>query len=251
MAEARWRSICKDCAGAIDSLVELLKGRFSQSVMERVCRQKTGLFPSPGEIKLTCSCPDWADMCKHVAAVLYRVGARLDEQPELLFRLHRVDEKDLIAKASAPLPLVQRGPATSKILDGEDLAELFALDMARGTDAHASLSDNVRPNKRGTPPPRRTESAAKAADRNKPRTRTMKKGRSEQRMKAWDDARKRHHLSHAQVQMARELGMNPAKLGKIDNHKQEPWKLPLPEFIEELYVKRFGRTAHRALAANK
>src|SRR5260370_41984 len=64
----------------------------------------------------------------------------------------------------------------------------------------------------------------------------------EQKMKAWDDARKRHHLSHVQAQLARELGMNPAKLGKIDNHKQEPWKLPLPQFIEELYFKRFGRT---------
>jgi len=60
---------------------------------------------------------------------------------------------------------------------------------------------------------------------------------------AWIDARKRHHLSQAQVQMARELGMNPAKLGKLDNHKQEAWKLPLPQFIEELHLKRFGRTA--------
>jgi hypothetical protein len=61
------------------------------------------------------------------------------------------------------------------------------------------------------------------------------------KMQAWIDARKRHHLSHAQVQMARELGMNPAKLGKLDNHKQERWKLPLPQFIEELYLKQFGK----------
>src|ERR1700730_3134948 len=64
-----------------------------------------------------------------------------------------------------------------------------------------------------------------------------------QKMQAWIEARKRHHLSHAQVHMARELGMNPAKLGKIDNHEQEPWKLPLPQFIEELYFKLFGKTA--------
>ena len=63
------------------------------------------------------------------------------------------------------------------------------------------------------------------------------------KMQAWIDARKRHHLSHAQVQMARELGMNPAKLGKLDNHKQEPWKVPLPQFIEELYLKQFGKSA--------
>ena len=63
------------------------------------------------------------------------------------------------------------------------------------------------------------------------------------KMQAWIDARKRHRLSHAQVQMARDLGMNPAKLGKLDNHKQEPWKLPLPQFIEKIYLKRFGRRA--------
>ena len=68
-----------------------------------------------------------------------------------------------------------------------------------------------------------------------------------QKMQVWIDARKRHHLSHAQVQMARELGLNPAKLGQLDNHRQEPWKLALPQFIEELYLKRFGKTAPDAV----
>jgi DNA-binding XRE family transcriptional regulator len=70
-----------------------------------------------------------------------------------------------------------------------------------------------------------------------------KKSKTNQKMQEWIDARKRRHLSHSQVQMARELGLNPKKLGKIDNHKQEPWKLPLPQFIEELYFDRFGKTA--------
>ena len=64
---------------------------------------------------------------------------------------------------------------------------------------------------------------------------------SQQKLMAWVDARKRHRLSHAQIQMARELGMNPKKFGGLDNHRQEPWKIPLPEFIEELYYKRFGK----------
>src|SRR5207249_10803134 len=96
VGKARWKSICNDCAGAIDSLVELLQGRLSQRVMERICRETQGLFPTPEEIQLSCSCPDWADMCKHVAAVLYGVGARFDHQPELLFRLRAVDEMELI-----------------------------------------------------------------------------------------------------------------------------------------------------------
>ena len=92
VAPVRWSAICKDCSGAIDSLVELLQGRFSKGVMTRLCEEKTGLFPSPKEILFTCSCPDWASMCKHVAAVLYGIGARLDHQPELLFALRKVDQ---------------------------------------------------------------------------------------------------------------------------------------------------------------
>ncbi len=132
VAKARWQSICKDCAGAIDSLIELLQGRFSKGVMERVCRQKTGLFPSPEEIKLSCSCPDWAAMCKHVAAVLYGIGARLDQQPDLLFRLREVDEKQLIAGAGKALPLSKKAPAATKVLGGEDLSALFGLEIAPG-----------------------------------------------------------------------------------------------------------------------
>jgi uncharacterized Zn finger protein len=131
VAKARWQSICKDCAGAIDSLIELLQGRFSKGVMERVCLQKTGLFPSPDEIQLSCSCPDWADMCKHVAAVLYGIGARLDQQPDLLFRLHNVDEKELIAGAGKALPQAKKAPVATKVLAGEDLSVLFGLDIAQ------------------------------------------------------------------------------------------------------------------------
>jgi uncharacterized Zn finger protein len=128
--KTQWKSICKDCGGAIDSLVELLQGKLSQGVMERICRQSAGLFPSPAEIRLSCSCPDWAGMCKHVAAVLYGIGARFDQQPELLFRLRGVDELELIASAGKATPLSKHTPASGKVLGGEDLAEMFGLDMA-------------------------------------------------------------------------------------------------------------------------
>ncbi len=108
---AQWRSICADCAGGIDSLVELLQGRFSKGVMERICRQDGGLFPKPSEISFSCSCPDYASMCKHVAAALYGVGARLDAKPELLFRLRGVNENDLLADIGSALPLTKQGPA--------------------------------------------------------------------------------------------------------------------------------------------
>ena len=130
--KARWDAICADCAGAIDSLVELLQGRFSKGVMERLCQQKTGLFPSPAEIHFTCSCPDWASMCKHLAAALYGIGARLDERPELLFKLRQVDEKDLIAKAGKGVPLSKKGPKAAKVLADDGLSELFGLDLGAG-----------------------------------------------------------------------------------------------------------------------
>jgi uncharacterized Zn finger protein len=130
VAKPRWRSICKDCAGGINSLVELLQGRLSQGVMERICRQGLGLFPAPREIRFTCSCPDYAFMCKHVAAVLYGIGARLDQQPELLFRLRAVDQKDLLVGIDHSLPMTKAGPAADKLLEADDLSAIFGLDMA-------------------------------------------------------------------------------------------------------------------------
>jgi uncharacterized Zn finger protein len=137
LAKARWNSICEDCGGAIDSLVELLQGRFSKGVMERICRQNQGLFPSPREIYLSCSCPDSAGMCKHVAAVLYGIGSRFDQQPELLFLLRGVDEKELIVKAGKGMPLGSQAPASAKVLGGDDLADIFGLDMAQSTHPEA------------------------------------------------------------------------------------------------------------------
>jgi len=150
VTKARWKSICSDCAGAIDSLVELLQGRFSKGVMERICRQGAGLFPSPKEIELSCSCPDWAGMCKHVAAVLYGIGARFDEHPELLFRMHAVREEELLAEAGRALPLAKKGPSASKMLDNEDLSAMFGLDIAGlevapGTDTDAGPTRPLAP----------------------------------------------------------------------------------------------------------
>jgi uncharacterized Zn finger protein len=145
LPKTRWKSIVNDCAGAIDSLVELLQGRFSAGVMQRLCQPKAGLFPAPSEIQLSCSCPDWALMCKHVAAVLYGIGARLDMQPELLFKLRSVDEKDLIASAGRDLPLSKKGPAASRVLADDDLCALFDVDLAG--EAHGAGKRKLRARK--------------------------------------------------------------------------------------------------------
>ncbi len=132
----QWQGIARDCAQSIDSLVELLQGQLSTSVMERITRPGTGLFPSPKEISFSCSCPDWAAMCKHVAATLYGIGARLDAEPELLFSLRQVDAKELIAQAGERGPLVKKAPGAGRILDSSKLADVFGIDMA-GRDTKA------------------------------------------------------------------------------------------------------------------
>jgi uncharacterized Zn finger protein len=144
VSKPQWSTICRDCAGEIDSLVELLQGRFSTGVMERICRQGDGLFPKPAEIRFKCSCPDAAYMCKHVAAVLYGVGARLDQQPELLFQLRAVGANDLVAHIDATVPLAKSGPEAGKVLADDDLSALFGLDMG-STDAGEAGSDTAAP----------------------------------------------------------------------------------------------------------
>ena len=161
LSKTRWNSICRDCSGSIDSLVELLQARLSKAVMERVCRQKTGLFPAPSEIELSCSCPDWASMCKHVAAVLYGIGTRLDERPALVFKLRAVDELELIAGAAKGRKLAMKAPGSAKLLDGGDLSALFGLEMEGlpkpDPKTKASVMDPKRPPaKKKTPSPRRS-----------------------------------------------------------------------------------------------
>ena len=144
----RWKAICRDCAGTVDSLVELLQGRLAKGVMDRVCREGDGLFPSPGEIKLSCSCPDWADMCKHVAAALYGVGARLDQIPQLLFVLRDVDEKELLAGVEQGLPLTKTKPNTVKVLADSDVAALFGLEMSETAHIEPPVPTAERPRRK-------------------------------------------------------------------------------------------------------
>jgi uncharacterized Zn finger protein len=129
LPQAAWNSIKKRCTGRIASLLDLLQGRLSSGVMEVVTDREKGLFPSPGEIRMKCSCPDWAAMCKHVAAVLYGVGARLDDRPELLFALRGVDSEELIdARAEAAVQEVVRGGKGRRIAE-KDLAAIFGMDV--------------------------------------------------------------------------------------------------------------------------
>jgi uncharacterized Zn finger protein len=126
-----WKCVKSQCAGQIGSLVELLQGRLSRGVMDVVTKHGEGLFPKPAEIRMKSSCPDWAGMCKHVAAVMYGVGARLDDKPELLFLLRKVDHLELIAGAVDSAPVAATGKSRGKkTIAAGDLADVFGIEMA-------------------------------------------------------------------------------------------------------------------------
>lgn len=121
-----WRELQRACAAGIASRLELLSGRLSAPVMARLCEDRVGMFPEPAAIGFACTCPDAATMCKHVAATMYGVGARLDSAPELLFTLRKVSPDELHASAVAQL---DAAPRSKRILVSDQLSALFGIDI--------------------------------------------------------------------------------------------------------------------------
>ncbi len=165
----KWQGIVQDCAQSIDSLVELLQGQLSTAVMERISRPGAGLFPSPQEIRFSCSCPDSAFMCKHVAATFYGIGVRLDAEPALLFRLRKVEADDLIARVGEGGPSVQRTPRPGRILNSSQVADVFGIDLigperTSAADPVATPARKKAPlSKRSKPPAAKRKSAKRPA----------------------------------------------------------------------------------------
>jgi len=159
VSESIWKQIKTACEGQLASLQELLEGRFPKGLMELFTAKGSGLFPSPKEIDFHCSCPDWAYMCKHVAAVLYGIGTRLDEDPSLFFVLRKVKRDDLITQAihekSAKL-LKQAKKKTSRVIDDADLGDVFGIEMEAAT-----ASEKEGPKARAAKPETATQAQRK------------------------------------------------------------------------------------------
>ena len=170
LARKRWTAIKSQCAGQIDSMIELLQGAISRGVMAVVTRKGGGLFPAPKDIALSCSCPDWATMCKHVAAVLYGVGARLDHQPEMLFTLRGVEPVELIAAAVTDVPTTRKS-GRRRLLKTEDMSSVFGIDLALGAASEGDEAPRHTRRRKKTPAKRATTTRAAAA-RKKPAART-------------------------------------------------------------------------------
>jgi uncharacterized Zn finger protein len=147
----KWKDVKNRCAGQICSLLELLQGRLSKNVMAVVTDRDKGLFPLPGEISMQCSCPDWAVMCKHAAAVLYGVGARLDERPELLFLLRGVGHEELIGAEVGVAAAAALSKGSRKRIADDALEDVFGIEMSK--DVTPSTAE---------PAPRRKEAGPKS-----------------------------------------------------------------------------------------
>ncbi|MBU4304873.1 MAG: hypothetical protein KJ893_04515 [Candidatus Omnitrophica bacterium] len=156
-----WKEIKKQCEGKIESLQELIEGRFPRELIEMFTAKGKGLFPSPKEIKFDCSCPDWASMCKHVAATLYGVGVKLDDDPKLFFLLRKAEMDDLISEAlrdKSKKMLKKAEKKTSRVIDDLDAAKMFGIDIDEKAGSHRKLSTKTRRTKTSTRCKKQTKS---------------------------------------------------------------------------------------------
>lgn len=143
LPKEKWQALKVQCAGQIGTLVELLQGKLSKAVMEKVTDREQGLFPKPKEIKMRCSCPDSAGMCKHIAAAMYGIGNRLDSSPELLFVLRTVDHLELIEQAIPNAPIGVKGAAPT--ISTEDLGAIFDIEIGDATGEEAETKGDEEP----------------------------------------------------------------------------------------------------------
>ena len=184
LSAKKWADIKKKCSGQIGSLLELLAGRLSSNIMSVVADRKRGLFPKPAEINFNCDCPDWADMCKHVAAVLYGVGARLDDDPSLLFLLRGVDHEELVDQQIV-VP-VGSGKSNSKRLTTDDLGDVFGIELASDEEGPVESVGQVNKKKRtrGQSIKKKKKSSPKAATKTAKKSARKKTGETSVKKKA-------------------------------------------------------------------
>ena len=148
----KWAAIKARCQGKIGSLIELLQGKLSNEIMAIVMDPEDGLFPQPNEIHFDCNCPDWADLCKHVAAALYGVGVRLDTAPELLFKLRGVDHQELIAIDSAVSDMTTgKTSRRRRNLQADALSDVFGIDLENESPADTAPASARRPTRSVAP----------------------------------------------------------------------------------------------------
>ena len=261
-----WEALKRKCSGRIASLLELLQGRLSEHVMSVVTDRDGGLFPLPREIEMHCSCPDWAVMCKHVAAVLYGVGARLDEEPELLFLLRGVDHEELIsaeleAVENAGTVGIRGGAGTSskpggrsrRRISADSISEVFDIDLDgakadAGEKAAARESAGATSDAAGAAAARKTVGTAGAPEsaRATPAAARQSTGAAKTPALTGKAVRRlRARLGVTQAQLARLLSVST---GSVANWEKQPGPLKLQARTREALVAARGLSSKEARA---
>jgi uncharacterized Zn finger protein len=230
LGKNKWAAVKRACSGKIGSLIDLLRGKLDRGVMEIVSDRKEGLFPLPGEMKFDCDCPDWAGMCKHVAAVLYGVGARLDHAPEMLFVLRGVKHEELVDVSAAVAGAAREGTSRRRIA-ATGIADVFGIDLADTAEVNfespADLSRNSKPDKTSKTTVIRSEPSV-SPPRN-PVKKAARKGKDQDPLPevpfpnpitgdaiyAW-----RSSLGETQVQFALRLKMSAGSISQWEKQKE-------------------------------
>lgn len=197
LAKKKWAAVKRACTGRIGSLIDLLRGKLDRGVMEIVSDRQNGLFPRPGEMKFDCDCPDWAGMCKHVAAVLYGVGARLDQSPEMLFLLRGVNHEELVDVSAAVTDAAKAGTSRRRIA-ASGVADVFGIDLAE--------PESARPEPSVTTP--KKAAARKKSSRQEPLPDPL----TGTAISAW-----RSSLGETQATFAARIGVTAASISQWEN----------------------------------
>jgi len=229
MEKSVWGKIQIVCEGKLGSLQELLLGKFPKALNAIFTAHGKGLFPSPKEIGFSCSCPDWADMCKHVAATLYGVGARLDKDPNLFFALRKIEVNDLISetvKEKAKELLTKAKKKSSRIIEDQDLSSVFGIELdsdskpAKKVKAKVATKEKTTKAKKSPPKTKKTSVKAKKVSVKKPVKKAAKSASKTGTKKVSAKAIKKTTKDTTTAKVAKKPTKKPAKNPKAKTLKK-------------------------------
>jgi len=242
LSKAKWETIKTACTGQIGSLLDLLNGTLSDGVMTVVTDHITGLFPLAKEIKMKCNCFDWADMCKHIAAVLYGVGARLDNDPKALFKLRGVDHEALIDVSTDVIDDALDKGTQQRVADEDSLSELFGVDFGDTPtiESKASNTETEGPEQKSVHKPKSTTKRKVVTMAKRKATIALPRYYSGLSFK-----KLRRELGLTQKEMAKTLKLSVSSVSRFEN--QDRQKVVFAVDIEKI-VNRLWRKNKRGCA---
>ncbi|MDF1813459.1 MAG: helix-turn-helix domain-containing protein [Verrucomicrobiales bacterium] len=240
LSKKKWKTVKQGCTNQVSSLLDLLQGRIPEGVLETVTNQNEGLFPTPKEIQFECDCPDYAYMCKHIAAVLYGIGARFDKSPELLFELRGVDVEELI-DSDAEIASATGGGGKRNRISLAGLDDVFGIEID-GEEEDAIVTPKPRKKKKAALTGKKARPGKAVAKKKAPRRRSASGG--EGTFTAPDVIELRDRFDMSQTEFAKLLGVSKAAVSGWENKPGE-FRMRANTLQEFKRVKRLSRKKAR------